>query len=1101
MIDLFEGKIDSEYEKDWNGIPREIFDQIISLDPQTNVEQDRLGPSSKQLLLPNYLEGETAFLDDAENVKAALQKYTSNRGQFPQPLRNIAAFPSVKDFVDYVLNGEESEFAKQFDLGAIETPKKEKENKLDTIYNKYYNKLPREEFDQIIALDPETTENSIGQSAKNLLLPRALQGEKVLDLNAEDIKKAIIKFNSDKSSYPEDKRQIEKFDSVAEFIEFVLVGPETNYLKKLKSCEKVDPKTGNKVKDDINIIGSTAKYDIIQPLSWTANVAITCNCENRRHGNEYFTWCTGWADGDGQWNNHSSNEYIYCFIDKSNPTPTSKKDRESSYQLAITKRDSKVYQFLDGNDNAYGDFNAGSSQSTKFFKDFLMANPDVCTLISTKEHLKDNPQVQEVMELIKYSSGQPFVCSTTEECKHFKDSELSKMIKKIVIKNITYLPAGCFAGSAGLEEVQFNPELKVIGAECFMGCFNLNNITLPDNLEKIGAEAFAQCLGLKNTIRIPDSLTVIGREAFRGTHCKLSINKNRKTKLEVDVADRAWFISHAKAITVQEGLEEDMDITEEILDEKIPSDLARAYQNSQSAVNGIQNHPRSNHNIIGGNHRREISYDYEKATYEEISKEEAIDYLGLSVNVLPDRDENGKIVAKVRTTDRELFNERISDLRFIIGNKVIEYEVRSGNALYLAYWMEIPQSKFGDYPLFKGKGYDTTDCRFANKYSDIYTIIQISDKIYKTDEYEFEITNTTPTGKKIRVMRKDSDGNPVLDDNGNIIYDTVDDTIQNRRNRNKSQVRIQTVKGNDDGYQIHNPASSLKTRYIPTQMDTGAHNPSNAYSWSYDVRSTLNPYLNALNASKEAFKKYDYLRSYLKKVESEREFYDEEEYNDLVSKLKERKEEAYQAYLTTKAEEKKQKQKLILDIDNVTLSLNKRFINDIQKLDTNLKAQHKNNEQQSTLLSQVVVTDSDEVKDLERKIQRQKQKVEEEQQNLEQLKERKADLLRRIDEIKQQIESGTVSLDEAVKRLQEVTDEMNTISDTVMRKKFERIDQLKAEAESLQTELDELAPRAAADRAARAAKNKEKELDSQLSDILVFTDTTAANPSDSAENN
>ena len=78
---------------------------------------------------------------------------------------------------------------------------------------------------------------------------------------------------------------------------------------------------------------------------------------------------------------------------------------------------------------------------------------------------------------------------------------------------------------------------------------------------------------------------------------------------------------------------------------------------------------------------------------------------------------------------------------------------------------------------------------------------------------------------------------------------------------------------------------------------------------------------------------------------------------------------------------------------------------------------------------------------------------------------------------------------------------MNTISDTVMRKKFERIDQLKAEAESLQAELDQLAPKAAADRAARAAKNREKELDSELSDILVFTDTTATNPSDSAENN
>ena len=162
------------------------------------------------------------------------------------------------------------------------------------------------------------------------------------------------------------------------------------------------------------------------------------------------------------------------------------------------------------------------------------------------------------MELVKYSSGKPFVCDGEEEAIRFKEGAYASLIKEIICKNMTRVPAGCFSQLPALHKVEFNPEIKVIEAEAFMNCITLNNIVLPPQLEKIGPEAFAQCLGLKNTIQIPDSLTQIGREAFRGAHCKLSINKARKNKLEVNVADRQWFISHAKAITVQEGLEENM---------------------------------------------------------------------------------------------------------------------------------------------------------------------------------------------------------------------------------------------------------------------------------------------------------------------------------------------------------------------------------------------------------------------------------------------------------------------------------------------------------------------------------------------------------------
>lgn len=1090
MEELLEGKkIDSDYEKDYSEIEREIFDQIISLDPQTNIEQDRIGPSSKQLLLPCYLNGETDFLNDAENLKLALQKYTANRKDYPQVLRNIANFPSVKDFIDFVLHGADSEFAKTHDLDNLETEQKPKESNIDKIYNKYYSKLDRQLFNTIIALDPDTTENQIGSAAKNLLLPRALSGEDFSDIY-DQITDSILKFNLEKSSYPEDKRSIEKFPSVEEFVTYVIQGPETDFIKKLKENEKRDSSTGNMVKDDINFLGSTRQYDIVQPLSWAANNAITCNSERRRRGDEYFTWCTGWTDDTSQWNGHSRNEWIYCFIDKSKPTPTRESDRQSSYQLAIRKSDNKVYQFLDGNDKAYGIFNnTDSKQNEKFFRDFLKANPDVAVVLLHHPHIGQNNVVQEIAVYAKYEKT-PFVYTGQESYREFREHEIYNFVKEIIIKDVDKIAPGAFAGSSALEKVTFNSGLKEIGPEAFMKCIKLNNIELPESLEKIGAEAFAECLSLKNTIRIPNNLTDIGREAFRGTHCKLSIDRKREKKLNVNVNDRQWFISHAKAITVQEGLEENM-ITEEILDEKIPSDLARAYKNSRPAEYGIQSHPRSNHTKIGGDYRRAVDYDYEKATYEEISKQEAIDYLGLSVNVLPDRNEDGKIVAKVRTTDREGFNQKISNLRFIIDNKVIEYEVRSGNTLYLAYWMDIPQSYFTDYPLFKGKYGETRDCRYGNKYSDIYTIIQISDKIYKTDEYEHEITDETPTGKKIKVLRKDSNGNPVLDDEGNLIYDLVDDTIVAKRARNKSFSYLRTLKGKDEPeYAIHKPSQNLKTKIIPNELDTGAHDIRRIASGSWELQNQLSDYINAVTDSKKAFKEFDYIRRYVKKIESEREYFeDEAEYNELLQKLNARKDELYNVYLQCKKVEKSQKQKLILNISKISEEVNKNFVSNIEKLEKILTGVYNISQKQAELTLSIVTNDSPEVNELQARIKKQEEAINAEKENIRQLEEKKNDLLRSLDLIKQKIEEGSMSIEEASTKLNQIVSQMDQVSKEALENKFKRIDELKAEQESLQAELEELAPTSTAQRKSRAAKNKEKELDSDLSDIVVFVDT------------
>lgn len=269
--------IEDEYKKDWaQNIPWEEFQQIIALDPRTNIENNFIGPSAKQFLLPRRLEGED-FLDKADQIKDCLTTYMANRGNYPKELRNIAMFPSVKDFIEYIQLGDESDFAKNFDLTGSEEIKPA-ESKLDTIYNKYYSKLDRRLFDTIISLDPQTTDDSIGSIAKNLLLPKALSGEEFLKEFTESQIKDVIKFFLEEgSTLPEDRRQVEKYASVKDFVEYCQHGPQSEMMERILAW----PDIGQK----LEILPSTRNFDIFHPLTHEGNYAVTSlgNQGNKHH--------------------------------------------------------------------------------------------------------------------------------------------------------------------------------------------------------------------------------------------------------------------------------------------------------------------------------------------------------------------------------------------------------------------------------------------------------------------------------------------------------------------------------------------------------------------------------------------------------------------------------------------------------------------------------------------------------------------------------------------------------------------------------------------------------------------------------------------------
>lgn len=1094
---LLEAKtIDDEYNKDWSDISREVFDKIIVLDPQTDIEKNKIGSGTKQLLLPKYVEGETDFVDN-KDVTTALDTFYKNRGTYPQTLRNLGNFPSVKDFVDYIINGDESEFAKTHDFDTVEQPK-EKESKLDALYKQYYEKnIDRETFNQIIELDPQSSENSIGPVAKNLLLPKYIAGEKFLD--DLRIEKAIAIYYADSDTYPADKKELTKYNSVKEFVDYVTAGPESSFIADLKSHYKEGK--------DFEVIGSTKEYDIIQPLCWKANTRIVGK-ENPTDdsGSAKLKWCTGYASSSTYWDDYIRHGPIVDFIFKADP-----KNRQKCYQLNLNKSSSTVYAFLDGNDN-----NNSGKNYEGFFEQFLAANLDVALAICNNPIFVNNPSIKKVIGRYE-AANKPIDINSLLDIKTKIDNlEIKDFVKELHI-NMEAIPFSAFSNYTALKTIKLEG-VKRIGVESFFNCISLERLEFPEGLEEIGAEAFAGCVSLRGQTRVPDSLTKIGRSAFRdsGKNFGLSINRARKTKLQVSPEDASWLASHAKLITVQENLQE------EIIDENIPRDLARAYQNSNAATNGIQSHPNSRHNELQRSvyNRRNVRYDYYNSTYEELSKDQAIEYLGLDVRDTDVRDENGKIAAKARTTNRELFNSRICDLRFIIDNKVVEYEVRgNNNALYLAYWLEIPERYFGDYPEFRGKDGDTTDVRFANKYSDIYTIIQIADKIYKTDEYEHEITDTTPTGKKVKVLKTGPDGKPLRDEEGNIIYDydIIDDTIQQKRERGKEvhkfrseiPTEIQDAEGNwvpNPEHQTHAAdynfggsedrySHSPNTKYGISIPDTGAHLSKDIYRVLNNVKSfdatEYYQYCSAVEEKKKLFKKYNYLRQALQKLEKEQELYDEAEFNDLRDSLIEKKAAAYKAYQDICLDVRKLKDKLILVFDNITSEINNNIKTFLRKIQAFKNQEYDVFRRHGELKGKDIYQTSSRLRQI-------KQEIASIDNDIQIYNKRKDEILNKITELQNQLQNQDVSIERAVAQSAELLQQADKLSNEEIQSKFNRLDALEREMAEIQAEIDAMSPKQAQLRKAKADKNKTKEIGSDLASVLDFgTETTDTEGGDS----
>lgn len=831
---LIEGRVEDDYRQHYNSIDREIYDAIIKADPSTRNnsegEPETVGFISTTFLLQRYLKGDRDWVSDLEKVTQAATTFLAKQRttDLTKDEKNLKNYPSVKSFIDYMVDGIKPELE-----GVVEV------DPITNVYNTAFTEISREEFDEIIKLDPQTSNKSVGPDARRFLLPRYLEGEKDFLTYKFEVTSALTKYNKVKKTYSKELQDIVNFKSVNEFVDLVLStdGIETDLLKSLRNDERTD-RNGEKVKDSIKLILSTSKYYILQPLNPMANHAIARHV--RWSSNEPgMHWCTGTYD---MMYNHfytyggRNGKNIYCIMSKQDDM-----DKNINFQFNTTNNNQYLGELRDGFDNL-----------TNFEKVFNL-DPDLCIAMMRYEEFKHIPEIRSYYEQIKLLQNGRLEVSDISEIDNIR--KFKHLVKHVILNNpITEIPESCFMDFVNLEKVDFNDNITKIGAEAFKNCESLKTIRLPKNLVRIGPKAFSNCKNLNGAIEIPNSCDYIGFNAFEHTGNRLHLNilDNRPSKLRIPKEYIGWFTSkHTKVISDKDSIYNVDPLNEEILDEKLPSSLANAYKKSQR-LNYSTRANLGSHTQL--KNRRSVDWDYNTADYEKLSKEEAKTFLGLS----------GDSSRAKRLYNKDEFNNRLSQLRFVVADGVFEFESNVGpkdalQALLIPQNINSNTFSSHNYTSFKNGSYTE-----PKSYGDILIIIDIATDIYKTNEYDYPISNE----------------------------------IQRKRNRNAKVDSIAhldtSLLGTEDP---HNPrreydqlSAGHKTYYYG-ELDTGLHNIKQRYN-IHDKRSQ--DYADSLVKKKAIKNELVTARKALKTLETnfEKEYISEDEYNeekinliDLITKL------------------------------------------------------------------------------------------------------------------------------------------------------------------------------------------------------------------------
>ncbi|MBQ8911788.1 MAG: leucine-rich repeat domain-containing protein, partial [Clostridia bacterium] len=127
-------------------------------------------------------------------------------------------------------------------------------------------------------------------------------------------------------------------------------------------------------------------------------------------------------------------------------------------------------------------------------------------------------------------------------------------LEKITFEaGITKIPAGAFAGIAGLKEIVVPESVLTIEEGAFGGCTGLKAITLAEGLTTIGNGAFSGCNGLEQVV-IPESVNTIGAEAFKDCKKLATVTFKNTGWTELAIGDYAFSGTALTSVVIPEGM-------------------------------------------------------------------------------------------------------------------------------------------------------------------------------------------------------------------------------------------------------------------------------------------------------------------------------------------------------------------------------------------------------------------------------------------------------------------------------------------------------------------------------------------------------------------
>lgn len=477
-----------------------------------------------------------------------------------------------------------------------------------------------------------------------------------------------------------------------------------------------------------------------------------------------------------------------------------------------------------------------------------------------------------------------------------------------------------------------------------------------------------------------------------------------------------------------EELFNDTFLEEEFLDENIPRDLVAAYRKASGYSS--QRNPESSHTELQNAHRRTIKYDYGKSDYQVISPEDAI-----------------------RLVRQDKHN--IQKLRIIYQGDLVEYEVRDNGSVYAIYGNSDRTVTLGD------KSYKNI------RYAPWKAVIENADKIYITDEYEHPLYN--------------------------------DQETQQRRQHNNTVRKIirNPITRDDSDYDSHKPYDNYtrNAAQVYTQRDTGTHNIGAriGYYGNYqNYSSKLDIVRKRLEQKAALYIEYDIARRGLKKLISQKDTFDEEEYEQLYAEFKQKLDVALSKYNDAAKKAKNAVSKYVIDTDEATANFSEAVLDYLKKvqdlLDRGFYLKKEYEQRQVTNINagrKSSASGNYDLKNVSRDLENLISQLLAAKKELENLRLAGITSAIKLSDKESDIVQKTSKLESLIAAFEEIKNKF-------IKEHLQKLQQIEAEMHSVDTSLADLRPHTAERKAVKAAKNKQAELDPALADIVQFVDFSGA---------